>query len=94
VKVEWLDSAEADLGSLLLYIARENPPAAYAMHDRITSRVEQLRTYPRIGRPGRVRGTPELVVTGTPYLVAYRVQRSAVFILRVLHGARRWPRRF
>jgi toxin ParE1/3/4 len=93
VNVEWLDRAEADLTGLLLYIARANPRAAYAMHDRITARVEQLRTHPRIGRPGRVAGTRELVVTGTPYIVAYRVRPPAVFILRVLHGARRWPRK-
>jgi toxin ParE1/3/4 len=43
-----------------------------------------------MGRPGRVQGTRERVITGTPYLVVYRV-RHEVEILRVLHGAMRWP---
>ena len=43
------------------------------------------------GRPGRVAGTRELVVTGTPYVAAYQVTRETVRILRVLHGAQQWP---
>ncbi len=38
-------------------------------------------------------GTRELVVTGTPYVIAYRVEAHAVVVLRVMHGARRWPER-
>jgi len=40
---------------------------------------------------GRVAGTRELVVVGTPYIVVYRIEPAAVVILRVLHGAQRWP---
>jgi toxin ParE1/3/4 len=47
-----------------------------------------------MGRPGRVTGTRELVVDGTPYILPYRVRNRVVQILRVLHGARRWPQRF
>jgi toxin ParE1/3/4 len=43
-----------------------------------------------MGRPGRVQGTRERIITGTPYIVVYRV-RHEVEILRVLHGAMRWP---
>ncbi|MGO4728142.1 MULTISPECIES: type II toxin-antitoxin system RelE/ParE family toxin [unclassified Inquilinus] len=46
-----------------------------------------------MGRPGRLRNTRELVVNHTPYVVAYRIDESAVTILRVMHGARKWPRR-
>ncbi|WP_242518673.1 MULTISPECIES: type II toxin-antitoxin system RelE/ParE family toxin [Thiorhodovibrio] len=49
---------------------------------------------PSIGRLGRVRDTRELVISGTSYIVAYRVVGDLVLILRVLHGARRWPQRF
>jgi toxin ParE1/3/4 len=38
-----------------------------------------------------VPGTRELVVTGTPFIVVYRVEAATVVILRVLHGAQRWP---
>ena len=53
--------------------------------------VELLATHPASGRIGRVPGTRELVITGTPYIVPYRVRGDAVEILRVFHGARKWP---
>jgi toxin ParE1/3/4 len=49
---------------------------------------------PRMGRPGRVPGTRELVIGQTPYIVPYRLQRGVIQILRVFHGARRWPQNF
>jgi toxin ParE1/3/4 len=36
----------------------------------------------------------ELVVTGTPFVVAYRVNGESIQILAVLHGARKWPKPF
>ena len=75
------------------YIARDNPAAAYALHDAILRQVGRLAEHPRMGRPGRVEGTRELVVSGTPYIVAYRVVGQDVTILRVLHGAQQWPKR-
>ena len=46
---------------------------------------------PEIGRPGRIEGTRELIIQQTPYIAAYRIERNSVRILRVLHGAQRWP---
>ena len=48
---------------------------------------------PGIGRSGRVPGTREFVVAHTPYIVPYRVRHGMVEVLRVYHGARRWPDR-
>jgi plasmid stabilization system protein ParE len=36
-------------------------------------------------------GTRELVVVGTPYIVAYRVSDLHVEILTIQHGAQLWP---
>ncbi len=47
-----------------------------------------------MGRAGRVPGTRELVISGTPYIVPYRVRGGAVEVLRVFHAARRWPTEF
>jgi plasmid stabilization system protein ParE len=44
-----------------------------------------------MGRPGRISGTRELVITGTPFVAVYRVRADAVEILRFLHGAQRFP---
>jgi len=53
-----------------------------------------LADQPGIGRPGRVPDTREWVMPHTPYIIAYRVEDETVVILRVLHGARKWPERF
>ncbi len=31
---------------------------------------------------------------GTPYLIPYRVRDNRLEILRIYHGARRWPKQF
>ena len=82
----------ADLEAIVDYIAAENPGAALAIWDEIEGQVERLAAYPHSGRIGRVEGTRELVVNRTPYIVGYTVRGDdVVIILRVLHGARKWP---
>jgi toxin ParE1/3/4 len=91
VRVRWLRRALENLDEEATYIARDNPEAAARLVERIAASIERLATHPASGRPARVPGTRELVVTGTPYLVPYRVRGETVEILRVFHGARRWP---
>jgi addiction module RelE/StbE family toxin len=75
-------------------IAEDNPAAATRTVLRIRATVERLSTSPGLGRPGRVAGTRELVVPGTPYIVPYRLRGDVVQIITVLHGAQKWPDRF
>jgi toxin ParE1/3/4 len=91
VKVRWLDQSIRDLNAIRTYIARDNPAAAAGVARRIRQAVTTFATYPAAGRPGRVPGTRELVVAGTPYILPYRVVAGTVEILRVLHAARKWP---
>jgi len=92
VKVEWLAVAECNRESQLAYIAERNPWAAVDLGDAMEAAVRRLVRHPHIG-PGRVKGTRELVVNRTPYVVIYRVELQAVVILRLLHGAQQWPAR-
>ena len=91
MRTEWRPAARGDLLDLVRYIARDNVSAALRMHDAITSAVEGLPTHPQRGRPGRMDGTRELVVPRTPYVVVYSASATTIEVLRVLHGARRWP---
>ena len=95
MNIVWSPEAIEDLISLRAYITEQSPAAARRMVLRILDAVEHLLPdHPHIGRPGRVPGTRELVVPQTPYIVPYRVQRETIEILRVYHGARRWPDNF
>ena len=89
--VWWMPSAETDLDQIELYIAADNPEAAAAVAERILEATAVLERFPLAGRAGRVEGTREIVVTGTPYIIAYAVRRDQIVILAVVHGSRAWP---
>lgn len=91
VELRWTPSALQDLEEAGAYIMQDNPRAAMEMGKRILEAVEYLQQYPALGRAGRLRDTRELVVSGTPFIVIYRVRMDFVQVLRVLHHARKWP---
>ena len=93
-KIRWLRTALKNLDDETIYIAQDNPQAAVVPVKHVLGMVDALAEYPAVGRPGRVPGTRELIITGTPYLIPYRVKGEAVEILRVFHGSRRWPSSF
>jgi plasmid stabilization system protein ParE len=72
-------------------IAVDNPTAASRIVERIRAAVTRLAPSPALGRPGRVLGTREFVISGTPYIVPYRVKGDIVQIITILRGAQRWP---
>ncbi len=94
MRVVWSPQARLDLREIYLYLAADNPAAASALQARIKQGVELLRANPHIGRPGRVTGTRELVISGTAYIVPYQIRNKRLELLRVYHTARRWPERF
>jgi len=88
----WLRRALLDLEDAYSYVAADKPGAALRLVEQIEEGVRQLSVHPNLGRAGRVRGTRELVIAGTPFLVVYRLDAGQAVILTILHGARRWPR--
>lgn len=93
--IEWSPRSLRNIRAAHAYIARENPTAAKAVAERIIIQVESLVAHsPLIGRPGRVDGTRELVVTRTPYIVAYSVGADQISVVAVLHHAQNWPKTF
>jgi toxin ParE1/3/4 len=94
VRLKWTHAASGDLDSVEQYIRRANPGAAIETVREIIRHVGMLAEHPGLGRPGRVDGTRELVIAGLPYVVAYIHRDDTVTVLRVLHGAMKWPGRF
>ena len=89
--LEWSAFALADRDGIFDYIEADNPRAAVIVDERISTQVEQLTRFPQSGRPGRIAGTRELVISRTPYIAAYRIAGNLVRILRILHGSQQWP---
>lgn len=85
-----------DLKDIVQYIANDNTTAARNTAGRIRDAVNHLLGSPEMGRPGRVSGTRELIIAGTPFIIPYRVNIKAnvIDVLRVLHTSRKWPDHF
>ena len=93
VTIAWSARAIRHLRHLRAYIARERPDAAQEVAVEILAAVDLLADNPGLGRPGRLPGTRELVVPGTPYLIPYRIRAERLEIIAVFHGRQRWPDR-
>jgi len=93
MRIRWFRDAVLDLIELRQYIGDDNPRVAQDVAGKIMHDVEHLRDHPAMGRPGRVEGTRELVIPGLPYINPYRVKNNVIEVLRVLHAARKWPRK-
>lgn len=91
MRARWLRRALVDLDEAEAFIARDNPSAAPEVVAKIVRAVTLLGDQPGIGRAGRVPGTRELVVPGTPFIIPYRVKDDTVQVLRVYHASGKWP---
>jgi len=94
MRVRWPRTALRNLDEEASFIATDDSVAARLVVERVLEAVAQLAEQPGLGRPGRVHGTRELVVSKTRYIVPYRVRGDAVEILRVFHTSRRLPERW
>jgi toxin ParE1/3/4 len=93
--IEWTEQAVGQLDHARDYIALTNSEdVADRIAMQIVSSVHQLARFPMSGRPGRVSGTRELVISNTPFIVAYAVDQERVVMLALYHGAQQWPEVF
>lgn len=90
MKVFWTSAAEQDRADILDFIGRDKPLAAIGMDERFGDAAGRLSAHPLLGRAGCVAGTRELVVHES-YRLVYEVHDDAVWILALVHTARRWP---
>lgn len=67
--VKWTRTALLNLDSAVEYIAKDRPMAAKDVGQKIRDTVRLLADHPGMGRPGRLPGTRELVISGLPHCV-------------------------
>jgi toxin ParE1/3/4 len=92
MRIEWTADALADFEHISTWIENERTLAlANRICRNVYDAVQALGRQPGLGRIGRVGGTRELVITGTPWIAIYRVNSDVIQVLRILHGAQDWP---
>ena len=86
--IRWTTEASGQLEAAVKYIQQDNPSVARNAAQTVIERIEQLATFPDLGRPGEVAGTRELV--RPPFVIVYRSTEEIVEILHIWHGAQDW----
>lgn len=94
MNVFWSDASVGHLKEALRYIESESTPGADSIRRRILRTALRVGQMPNSGRIGRVEGTREAVVPGSPYIVVYQVSAQSVEIVGIWHAARSWPESF
>jgi toxin ParE1/3/4 len=92
MRIIWSETAIANLVDIRQYIEQDKPEAARRLAQRILASVERLAQHPHLGRPGREPETRELIVSGTPYIIPYRIHQKRLYILAVLDAAQGSPK--
>ncbi|EIF32189.1 addiction module toxin, RelE/StbE family [Burkholderia sp. Ch1-1] len=90
MRVVWTPEAEQDRDDVWDYIATDNVGAAARMDELFSDVVAQLADFPLMGRAGKIAGTRELILHES-YRLVYEVEGETIWVLALVHTARRWP---
>jgi len=94
MRIKWLRLALNDINEIAEFIALDNPVAAPKVVSIIYDRVKLLSEHPNMGRHGRVANTRELVITGIPFIIPYRINNNVLEVIRVFHSSMDWKSNF
>ena len=65
-------------------IAQDNPAAALELDLEFEAKAYPLPKHPKLYKPGRMKGTREIVVRSN-YVMVYTIEGDTIIMLRVLH---------
>ncbi|RWM47631.1 type II toxin-antitoxin system RelE/ParE family toxin [Mesorhizobium sp.] len=90
MRVVWTPEAEQDRADIWDYIAADNAAAAARMDQLFSDAAARLVDFPKLGRTGKIPGTRELIPHES-YRLVYEVEGEKLWVLALVHTARRWP---
>jgi toxin ParE1/3/4 len=90
MKLRFTPRAARDLADIGDYIRARNPEAALRVRAAILESLQNLVSFPQIGRRQKVEGVRKLVTRRYPYLVYYTADEAAeeIIIIAIQHPAR------
>ena len=91
MELRWTEEAAADLEHITDYLFQNAPERAAELVRGIYNAPAALLTFPYRGRAGRKEETRELVLSSLPYIVVYPITGEVIHVVRILHGAQKWP---
>ena len=86
--LRWSAEVGPQLEAIHAYIAENSPIAADASIKNVLRAAERLVTGPHLGKPGRRKGTRELI--HPPFVIVYRQIEDVINIESVFHGNQRF----
>jgi len=91
-EVVWAPSALDDVDAIAGYIARDSVDQASLFVGRLLAAADRLQDFPDSGRVIPEINDPRCreIICGS-YRIMYRIERGAVWITGIVHGARDWP---
>lgn len=90
MRVVWTPEALQDRQEIWDFIMSDNLQAAIRMDQLFSNTVAKLADFPQLGQPGKISGTRELIPHES-YRIVYEIHQETVWILTLIHTARRWP---
>lgn len=91
MKIIWTPEALQDRTDIWDYIAIDSFKAATQVDELFNEAANSLANFPKLGKPGKIPGTRELIVHDN-YRLVYEIDSKAVWVLTIVHTARQWPR--
>ena len=92
--IRFTQGALSDLYGIYDYIVEANPDYAAKTLLRIETAIDNLSNHPQLGRVSRHNGARELIISGTPYIVAYTRDKGYLNIISIIHSSRKGTVRF
>ncbi len=92
MKITWSPLAVDRASEIADYIAKDKPSAAEKWINTVFSKVEQLKSFPEIGRivPEIKNSQIREIIYGN-YRIVYRIEQKQISILTIRHGAQILP---
>ncbi len=88
-RIFWNETAREARQAALEYVARSGLQLALNQLTEIEKQTARLLRHPHLGRPGKTKGTRDLTINRTFFVVTYRIIGENIQVLRFRHASQK-----